>query len=229
MSFRDFVDSRKTNRMEVAKKDELRMNSVKKIAKPAIRMSGARRRQVEQRDAYEEAEEMLDTLNEKLRQVLYRFGMSGLELVDRAIIETCREMMNPSAVAQTTARVAKKRAVVAESSLMKHSQPVQTRQPASFIDLAAAAVQKMTPMGDMSEHLPESADAPIQDAQAVNNVALPVTQPDAGVDYYDKLDPSTLDPDELEAMLNGKNTGDAGIAMNADVLAAAGQALQKGK
>lgn len=228
MSFRDFMDSKKINRTEMAKKDEPRMNPVKKIAKPMMRMSNARRRQVEQRDAYEEAEEMLETLNEKLQQVLYRFGMSGLELVDRAIIETCREMMNPTAVAQPTPRVTKKRGAV-ESSLMKRNQPTQQRQPASFIDLAAAAVQKMTPMGNMSEHLPESTSAPVQDAPAMNDVALPVSQPNAEVDYYDKLDPSTLDPDELEAMLNGKNAGDAGIAMNMDALANAGQALQKGK
>lgn len=229
MSFRDFMDSKKINRTEMAKKDEPRMNPVKKIAKPMMRMSNVRRHQVEQRDAYEEAEEMLETLNEKLQQVLYRFGMSGLELVDRAIIETCREMMNPAAVAQPTPRVAKKRAAAAESSLMKRNQPAQQRQSASFIDLAAAAVQKMTPMGNMSDHLPESTSAPAQDTPMINNVALPVSQPDAGVDYYDKLDPSTLDPDELEAMLNGKNAGDAGIAMNMDALANAGQALQKGK
>lgn len=228
MSFRDFMDSKKINRTEMAKKDELRMNSAKRIAKPAIHMSGARRRQVEQRDAYEEAEEMLETLNEKLQQVLYRFGMSGLELVDRAIIETCREMMNPTAAAQPTPRATKKRPAV-EPSLMKRNQPAQQRQSASFIDLAAAAVQKMTPMGNMSDHLPESTSAPAQDTPMMNNVALPVAQPDAGVDYYDKLDPSTLDPDELEAMLNGKNAGDAGIAMNMDALANAGQALQKGK
>lgn len=225
MSFRDFMDNKRFNKQEQIKKDELRMNAAKKTVRSS-QMSTQRRRRVEQRDAYAESQEMLETLNEKLQQVLYRFGMAGLEQVDRAIIETCREMMNPG---QSQPRTTKKRSAVSETSAPQRQ---QQQQPASFIDIAAAAVQKMPPMGDMNDHVPlppKTESAEFNSAPVMQGQPIPVSQPDAGAEYYDNLDPSTLSPDELEAMLNGKNGVDAGVTMNMETLSNLGKALKKGK
>jgi len=238
MSFRDFVNDSRF-KQEPPKKEEPTMDRLppRKVTRQVTQMSPQRRRQVEQRDAYTESQEMLETLNEKLKQVLYRFGMSGLEQVDQAIIETCRNMMNGGGLYQP-ARPSKRKPGLTESVVQQTRQQAAPARRPSFIDIAAAAVSQMAPMGDMSDHLPPQVpDAPVVNApaapaaqpQMVNpNVVLPVSQPDAGADYYDNLDPSTLDPDALEAMLNGKGGGDVGIGMDPNMLAMIGQAA-KGK
>lgn len=240
MSFRDFIGNNRFNQEPPKKEPTMDRTPPRKVTRQVTQMSPQRRRQVEYRDAQTESEEMLETLNEKLKQVLYRFGMSGLEQVDQAIIETCRNMMNGGGLYQP-ARPSKRKPGLTESVVQQTRQQAQPARRPSFIDIAAAAVSQMSPMGDMSDHLPPQVpDAPVVNApaapaapaaqpQMVNpNVVLPVSQPDAGAEYYDNLDPSTLDPDALEAMLNGKGGGDVGIGMDPNMLAMIGQAA-KGK
>lgn len=230
MSFRDFINKDRLP-PEPPKREEPTMNRIppRKVTRQVTQMSPQRRRQVELCDAQAESEELLEALNEKLRGVLYRFGMAGLEKIDRAIVETCREMINPGYEPRKT-----KKSVGLTESVMPQRQQQQPRRQPSFIDIAAAAVKDMGPMQDMSEHLPPQVDAtPVVDIphQAAPAVAaqIPVSQPDAGADYFDNLDESSLDPDALEAMLKQQNGGgtDAGISMDPNTLAALGQALKK--
>lgn len=230
MSFRDFINKDRLP-PEPPKREEPTMNRIppRKVTRQVTQMSPQRRRQVDLCDAQAESEELLEALNEKLRGVLYRFGMAGLEKIDRAIVETCREMINPGYEPRKT-----KKSVGLTESVMPQRQQQQPRRQPSFIDIAAAAVKDMGPMQDMSEHLPPQVDAtPVVDTphQAAPAVAaqIPVSQPDAGADYFDNLDESSLDPDALEAMLKQQNGGgtDAGISMDPNMLAALGQALKK--
>lgn len=230
MSFRDFINKDRLP-PEPPKREEPTMNRIppRKVTRQVTQMSPQRRRQVDLCDAQAESEELLEALNEKLRGVLYRFGMAGLEKIDRAIVETCREMINPGYEPRKT-----KKSVGLTESVMPQRQQQQPRRQPSFIDIAAAAVKDMDPMQDMSEHLPPQVDAtPVVDTprQAAPAVAaqIPVSQPDAGADYFDNLDESSLDPDALEAMLKQQNGGgtDAGISMDPNMLAALGQALKK--
>jgi len=231
MSFRDFINKDRLP-PEPPKREEPTMERIppRKVTRQVTQMSPQRRRQVELRDAQAESEELLEALNEKLRGVLYRFGMAGLEKIDRAIVETCREMINPG----YEPRRSKKPVGLTESVMPQRQQQQPRRQP-SFIDIAAAAVKDMGPMQDMSDHLPPQVDdtpvvdTPRQAAAPTVAAQIPVSQPDAGADYFDNLDESSLDPDALEAMLNKQNGGgmDAGIAMDPNMLAALGQALKK--
>lgn len=234
MSFRDFIGNNRI-KQEQPKKEKTVMNnmSYKKVTRPAMQMPSQRRKQVEQCDMYAESQTMLETLNEKLQQILYRFGMRGLEQVDQAIIEACESMMEDDGNSQST-RTSKRKSGMSEttSKRLRHVSKPATRQ--SFIDVAAAAVSQMPQMGDISEHLPPQVveSTPVykaSDAQSQimnSDCTIPISQPDTGSEYYDNLDPSSLDPDAIEAMLKSQNNGVG--TMDPNILSVAGQAA-KGK
>lgn len=234
MSFRDFIGNNRI-KQEQPKKEKTVMNnmSYKKVTRPAMQMAPQRRKQVEQCDIYAESQTMLDTLNEKLQQILYRFGMRGLEQVDQAIIDVCESMMAGDENGQFT-RASKRKSSVSESVSKRTRQTQKPATPQSFIDLAAAAVSQMPQMDDISEHLPPqmaettsvynepSAQTHIVDSEC----AVPISQPDTSSEYYDNLDPNSLDPDAIEAMLKSQNNC-VGM-MDPNILSVAGQAA-KGK
>ena len=137
-SFRDFCN-KKTNPGII--EDEPPM-----IHKQNIRQVSEKRRPVRfakaDEDVITESENMIATLQEKIEQVFYRFGLAGLERVDGAIINCVNEMLHPDGVTES---VRPSRKTSARQSARAESKPA-AKKPMTVREIAAAALRDMPPM-----------------------------------------------------------------------------------
>jgi hypothetical protein len=192
-SFRDFC-----NRTTIKEQEEPEM-----IEKPQnIRRVVERRRQNRmprrEEDVITESENMIATLQEKIEQVFYRFGLAGLERVDGAIINCVNEMLNPDGVtesARTTRKTSAKQTARAEAK-------PAAKKPMTVREIAAAALRDLPPMD--SGHEVES---------------VPVTERTAD---YVPPEPPSYEPADPMAALEGEQLNEEERAMLQQALAEAG-------
>lgn len=140
-SFRDFCN-KKTNPGII--EDEPPM-----IHKQNIRQVSEKRRPVRfakaDEDVITESENMIATLQEKIEQVFYRFGLAGLERVDGAIINCVNEMLHPDGISEKPARGTQRKATQSRNTVNERSAP-QQKKPLTVREIAAAALRDLEPM-----------------------------------------------------------------------------------
>ena len=189
-------------------------------------------------DVLTEAENTIATLQEKIEQIFYRFGLAGLERLDEAIIDCVENMLHPDAEVNEGLRpsaAAVNRTVGRKATAAAPQRPAQQKKPRTALEIAAAALREMPPMDPNHEETVTTAAQP--SVQKVETYGAPVSRP--APPSYEQVDPMTaLEGEQLNAeeraMLQqalqeaGNETIDA-VPVNRDMsaLSLAAQALQR--
>lgn len=136
-SFRDFC-----KRTTISEREEPEMIEKPQNIRRVVEKRRANRMPRREEDVITESENMIATLQEKIEQVFYRFGLAGLERVDGAIINCVNEMLNPDGVTES---VRPSRKTSARQSAKAESKPA-AKKPMTVREIAAAALRDLPPM-----------------------------------------------------------------------------------
>ena len=188
-------------------------------------------------DVITESDNMIETLQEKIVQVFYRFGLAGLNRVDDAIIECVNQMLHPEGtVAESTTQrpAARKQSTATAGSAKKPA----AKRPMTVAEIAAAALRDLPPMnGDqaatVAKKAPTQSQVTMPRGAAAQNETYGAPEP-TYEDPMAALAEEKLNPEEM-AMLQqqlaeeGMSAESAVIPQKRDlsVLSIAAGALQK--
>lgn len=191
-------------------------------------------------DVLTEAENTIATLQEKIEQIFYRFGLAGLERLDEAIINCVENMLHPDAEVNEGLRPsasAVNRTVGRKSTVAAPQRQAQQKKPRTALEIAAAALRELPPMDPLHEEA--VAAAPQPSIQKTETYGAPPPRPAPPPPRYEQVDPmAALEGEQLNAeeraMLQqalqeaGNETIDA-MPVNRDMsaLTLAAQALQR--
>lgn len=192
-SFKDFC-----NRTTIKEQEEPEMIEKPQNIRRVVQNRRPNRMPRREEDVITESENMIATLQEKIEQVFYRFGLAGLERVDGAIINCVNEMLNPDGVTEFT-RTSRKTS--AKQAARAETKPT-AKKPMTVREIAAAALRDLPPMD--SGHEVESA---------------PVTERTSD---YVPPEPPAYEPADPMAALEGEQLNEEERAMLQKALADAG-------
>lgn len=192
-------------------------------------------------DVLTEAENTIATLQEKIEQIFYRFGLAGLERLDEAIINCVENMLHPDEGVNEGLRpsaAAVSRTVGRKATAAAPQRPAQQKKPRTALEIAAAALRELPPM-DPNHEEPTAAPQPSVQRAETYGAPAPRPAPPPPPPRYEQVDPMTaLEGEQLNAeeraMLQqalqeaGNETIDA-MPVNRDMsaLSLAAQALQR--
>ena len=191
-SFRDFC-----KRTTISEQEEPEMIEKPQTIRRVVEKRRPNRMPRREDDVITESENMIATLQEKIEQVFYRFGLAGLERVDGAIINCVNEMLNPDGVTEST-RTSRKTS--GRQQAKAESRPA-AKKPLTVREIAAAALRDMPPMDPDHE------------------VSAPVTE--RTTDYVPP-EPPSYEPADPMAALEGEQLNAEERAMLQQALAEAG-------
>ncbi len=191
-SFRDFC-----KRTTISEQEEPEMIEKPQTIRRVVEKRRPNRMPRREEDVITESENMIATLQEKIEQVFYRFGLAGLERVDGAIINCVNEMINPDRAESSRAS----RKTATKQTTKADPKPTENR-PLTVREIAAAALRDLPPMD--SGHEVESA---------------PVTE--RTTDYVPP-EPPSYEPADPMAALEGEQLNEEEKVMLKQALAEAG-------
>jgi hypothetical protein len=192
-SFRDFC-----KRTTISEQEEPEMIEKPQTIRRVVEKRRANRMPRREEDVITESENMIATLQEKIEQVFYRFGLAGLERVDGAIINCVNEMLNPDGVTES---VRPSRKTSARQSARAESKPA-AKKPMTVREIAAAALRDMPPMDPDHE---------------VGSGSVSESNAD-----YEPPEPPSYEPQDPMAALEGEQLNAEERAMLQQALAEAG-------
>lgn len=194
-SFRDFC-----KRTTIEEQEEPEMIEKPQNIRRVVQNRRPNRMPRREEDVITESENMIATLQEKIEQVFYRFGLAGLERVDGAIINCVNEMLNPEGVTEST-KPSRKASTRQQTARAESTKPA-VKKPMTVREIAAAALRDLPPM-DLT-HEAETA---------------PVTE--RTVDY-EPPEPPSYEPQDPMAALDDAQLNEEERAMLQQALAEAG-------
>jgi len=193
-------------------------------------------------DVLTEAENTIATLQEKIEQIFYRFGLAGLERLDEAIINCVENMLHPDGEVNEGLRpsaAAINRTVGRKATAAAPQRPAQQKKPRTALEIAAAALRELPPMDPNHEETVAAAPQPSVQKAETYGAPAPRQAPPPPPPRYEQVDPmAALEGEQLNAeeraMLQqalqeaGNETIDA-VPVNRDMsaLSLAAQALQR--
>jgi hypothetical protein len=192
-SFRDFC-----KRTIISEQEEPEMIEKPQTIRRVVEKRRANRMPRREEDVITESENMIATLQEKIEQVFYRFGLAGLERVDGAIINCVNEMLNPDGVTES---VRPSRKTSTRQSARAESKPA-AKKPMTVREIAAAALRDMPPMDPDHE---------------VGSGSVSESNAD-----YEPPEPPSYEPQDPMAALEGEQLNAEERAMLQQALAEAG-------
>ena len=192
-SFRDFC-----KRTTISEQEEPEMIEKPQTIRRVVEKRRANRTPRREEDVITESENMIATLQEKIEQVFYRFGLAGLERVDGAIINCVNEMLNPDGVTES---VRPSRKTSTRQSTRTESKPA-AKKPMTVREIAAAALRDMPPMDPDHE---------------VGSGSVSESNAD-----YEPPEPPSYEPQDPMAALEGEQLNAEERAMLQQALAEAG-------
>lgn len=222
MDFRDYMDRKKQIHRDARR--EKNVNNIRRH--PAENRVQSHEQVVEKYahevDSYEEeSKNMLSALNKKLKEIWYRYGMSGLEKVDDAIISVCEELINPNSSQisekEETSKAHRKRKPPQRKTKSTNEQNSLDKKTESLLDISAAALGETTPMHEITDYVDKTENL----ATISSNVQDSVVP-----ENHDAISTEGLNPDVIEEQLRTNNE-DHGIVMNSDMMNMINNVLQK--
>lgn len=190
-SFRDFC-----NKTTIKEQEEPEMIEKPQNIRRVVERRRPNRMPRREEDVITESENMIATLQEKIEQVFYRFGLAGLERVDGAIINCVNEMLNPDGV--TESRTSRKTSVKQQTTAVKAG----PKKPMTVREIAAAALRDLEPMDSNHE---------------VKSVSVTESAPE-----YVPPEPPSYEPQDPMTVFEGEQLNEEERAMLQQALAEAG-------
>lgn len=221
MDFRNFMDRKKQVHRDIRREKSIN-ESKRHSGEKQVQRHGHVEKYANEVDSYEEeSKNMLAALNKKLKEICYRYGMSGLEKVDDAIISVCEELINPNSSQisekEETPKSCKKRKSTQRKVKSSNEQNSFDKKTNSLLEISAAALGEAAPMHEITDYVDKNNDSV---SFSMNTQESPVQE------NYNNLSPEDLNPDVIEEQLNINNE-DHGIVMNNNMMNMINSVLQK--